>query len=108
MINSPSLESDSDKHNRSSNKNDLLINSTSENNFNDINNNNSIDCNNTMKQNILSLNDTTLLTTTTTTTVEVKVKTTKTSSRKRKLNDINNDKIHKQQIVTKKKVKKVL
>ena len=93
MINSSLLPNDSIKHDDFSN--------TLE-NFNDINNNNnSIDCNNTMKQDSLSLNDTTLLTTTTTTTVEVKVKTT---SRKRKLNIIN-DNNNKQQTVRKKKVK---
>ncbi len=108
MINSPTLESDSSKHLCFS------INPINE-NFDDINNNHyqqdkaSFDCNNIMKQDILSSNDTTLLTTTTTTmtTVEFKVKTTKTSSRKRKLNIINennNDNINKQQTITKKKV----
>jgi hypothetical protein len=116
MINSTILESDSDKRLcLLKPQHDLVISEK----FDDINNNHYeaekplLECNNTMKQDILSSNDhennTTLLTTTTTTTtVEFKVKTTKTSSRKRKLNlmnDIDHDNIHKQQAITKKKVR---
>jgi hypothetical protein len=120
MINSPPLQSDTDKRLRSSiirnTKTDLLLIPPTSEKLDDINNNhyehenNSMDSNNTIKEASLSSNDNendaTLLTTTTTT-VEVKVKTTKTSSRKRKLNainDMNSDNINKQQPVTKKKV----
>jgi hypothetical protein len=104
MIDSARLESNTDQHLQK---------------FDDINNNHYqtenplLDCENPMKETILSStnqeNDTNLLTTTTTTTVELKVKTSKTSSaRKRKLNlinQINNDNhINKQAAITKKKV----
>lgn len=100
------LDTDSDKHLC------ISIGKMNHNQLDNMNNNyksekSLFDCNNTKKQNHLSLNDnendTSLLTTTTTTTtVEVKVKTTKTSSRKRKLNIIND--INKAQVNTKKKV----
>ena len=111
MIDSATLESDSEKH---------LCISIPTKEFDDINNNNHsyqrekplFDCNHPMKSNILSSNDTTLLTTTTMTTrVEVKVKTTKTSSRKRKLDLINpnnnEEKINQQAAITKKKVRRI-
>ena len=116
MINSPPLQTNSNKRIRFSmprNKNNDLTTEK----LDDINNNHyekekdSIDCNNTMKQEILvsnnNENNATLLTTTTTTTVEFKVKTTKTSSCKRKsnvINHLNNDNINKQRPISKKKV----
>ncbi|CAF1245195.1 unnamed protein product [Adineta steineri] len=117
MLNSPLLQTDSDKRLRSSiarnHKTDLLIVPTTEklddinnNHYDEHENNSIIDSNKTDVVLNDNENDSTLLTTTTTTTVEVKVKTTKTSSRKRKLNainDMNSDNINKQLPVTKKK-----
>ncbi|CAF4382229.1 unnamed protein product, partial [Adineta steineri] len=117
MLNSPLLQTDSDKRLRSSiarnHKTDLLIVPTTEklddinnNHYDEHENNSIIDSDKTDVVLNDNENDSTLLTTTTTTTVEVKVKTTKTSSRKRKLNainDMNSDNINKQLPVTKKK-----